>query len=209
MLGDVDSLGILGLKKEIEDVWGNDAVVTGISVPTSAMAYENSKDVFLSVIFAGFFVALLMYFLHRSVVVAMLVFLFVMLPLAVGFGIWGWLFGDVGLATAAILAASVGIVVDDVVHVVYRYSTVSKGAPYRAEEAIVQIMKEVTPPVFVSSVAISLGFGLLLFSNFGVNQTLGLSVSIIVLSALVSVVVFLPRTLTLIQAQKTFRASGK
>lgn len=195
VLGDIDSSGILELRRELLAYRGEGLTVTGISVPTSSMAYENTKDVLVGVLFAGLFVAFLMLILYQDFRVAALVFLFVALPIAVGFGVWGWLFGDVGLATAAVLAASVGVVVDDVVHVVYRYVRVKGGSGDKSEAALIQVMKEVAPPIFISSLAIAFGFGLLVISDFGVNNALGLSVSIIVLFALLTVLLLLPKYL--------------
>lgn len=196
LLGKIDSIGILSLKEQIERQWPDGTVVTGISVPTSQMAYTNTKDVFVGVLFAGLFVSLVVYFIHGKIGIAVLVFTFTLLPLGIGFGVWGWFFSDVGLATAAVLAASVGIVVDDVVHVVYRYISLRAGEVHQSEAALVQVMKEVAPPILVSSIAVSSGFGVLLLSDFGVNSALGFSVSIIVLSALLTVLLILPRPLS-------------
>lgn len=193
LLGDSDSNSILALKKDIENSFPVDLVVTGVSVPTSLMALTNTSDVFFGVVFAAFFVALLMFLLNRNVTLSLAVFGFVLLPLGIGFGVWGWVFADVGLATAAILAASVGIVVDDVVHVVYRYTIVARTGRHNAETAVVQVMKEVAPPIAISSIAVAAGFGILIFSNFGVNSALGFTVSLIVLSAFFVVLVLLPR----------------
>lgn len=203
LLGKIDSAGILELKSRIEKAWPDGTLVTGVSVPTSQMARRNTIDVFIGVLFAGLFVSLVVYAIHRSVRVAALVLGFVLLPLGIGFGVWGWIFSDVGLATAAILAASVGIVVDDVVHVVYRYVSVWSGQINQSEASIVQVMKEVAPPILISSVAVAAGFGVLVVSDFGVNSTLGFSVSIIVLSALLTVLLLLPRPLTWILSRST------
>lgn len=193
LLGDSDSDSILALKGDIESKFPVDLAVTGVSVPTSLMALTNTSDVFFGVAFAASFVALLMFLLNRNIFLALTVFGFVLLPLGIGFGVWGWFFSDVGLATAAILAASVGIVVDDVVHVVYRYAIVARSGAHNSETAIVQVMKEVAPPIAISSAAVAAGFGVLMLSNFGVNSALGFTVSLIVLSAFFVVLVLLPR----------------
>jgi len=200
MLAGVDSADILDLKSRIRMLRESgyladdlDYVVTGISVPTSLMALTNTVDVLGSVVLATIGVALLLWWVYSSIKVAMIVLLAMLLPIGIGFGIWGWCFQEIGLATASILAATIGIVVDDVVHVVHRFVHSWKSGKTNSVSTLIRVMKEVAPPIAMSSIAIMIGFGLLSISNFGVNRTLGLSVSLIVLCALCVVFFLLPR----------------
>ena len=42
-------------------------------------------------------------------------------PAAVGFGLWGYLYGEVGVALSVVAAMTLGIVVDDTVHYLSKY----------------------------------------------------------------------------------------
>ena len=37
-----------------------------------------------------------------------------------GFGLWGWIVVNIGLAASVIAAVTIGIVVDDAIHIIYR-----------------------------------------------------------------------------------------
>lgn len=200
LLNTSDSVEILRLRDELTSYVASDYQVMsisvgGVSIPTSEMSARNTRDVLLGVSLTAFLISGLLAILYKSKMIFGATLFSIVLPIAIGFGIWGWVFGDVGLATAAVLAVTLGVVVDDVIHIVHRHSSLADDQWQSSETAIVGIMKITAPPIFLTSCVLALGFGVLSFSEFGVNRALGITVSLIIICALFVVFAFTPKIL--------------
>ena len=67
---------------------------------------------------------------------------------------------------------AVGIAIDGTIHLLARYNELCRStSDYQG--AVNEAVKEVAPPLIVSSIALALGFGILLFSNFTVVAQFG------------------------------------
>ena len=107
-----------------------------------------------------------------------------LLPVIAGFGIWGFVVGEIGLASSVVAAMTFGIVVDDTIHLLLRYKKErSEGSAVSTamKRAYVNVGRAMT----ITSLALATGFMLLLMSGFEINSSLGLFTTIIVLCALV------------------------
>jgi predicted RND superfamily exporter protein len=113
------------------------------------------------------------------------------LPLVVGFGIWGYTVGQIGLASSVVAAMTFGIVVDDTIHLLLRFKKARAGG-HGAEAAMRLAFVDVGRAVVITSLALTGGFMLLTFSGFEINASLGLFISIIVVCALVIVLTLVP-----------------
>jgi len=113
------------------------------------------------------------------------------LPLLVGFGIWGYTVGQIGLASSVVAAMTFGIVVDDTIHLLLRFKKARSGGN-SAEAAMKIAYVDVGRAVVITSLALTGGFLLLTFSGFEINSSLGLFISIIVICALVIVLTLVP-----------------
>jgi hypothetical protein len=88
------------------------------------------------------------------------------------FGIMGFLGIPLNPGTAMVAVIAVGVAIDGTVHLLARYNELCRRtSDYKA--AVNQALNEVATPLIVSSVALSLGFGVLLFSNFTVVAQFG------------------------------------
>jgi len=112
-------------------------------------------------------------------------------PLVVGFGIWGYTVGQIGLASSVVAAMTFGIVVDDTIHLLLRFKKARSGGN-SAEAAMRIAFVDVGRAVVITSLALTGGFLLLTFSGFEINSSLGLFISIIVICALVIVLTLVP-----------------
>jgi len=113
------------------------------------------------------------------------------LPLLVGFGIWGYTVGQIGLASSVVAAMTFGIVVDDTIHLLLRFKKARAGG-HGAGAAMKIAFVDVGRAVVITSLALTGGFMLLTFSGFEINASLGLFISIIVICALVIVLTLVP-----------------
>lgn len=112
-----------------------------------------------------------------------------------GFGLWGWVVGEIGLAASVISAMTIGIVVDDAIHIIYRYRHAREEMGENPDEAVRMTMLTVGNAIFSTSIALAAGFALLGLSSFQVNRALGLCTMFVIICGLVVDVILVPRVL--------------
>jgi predicted RND superfamily exporter protein len=88
-----------------------------------------------------------------------------LLPVAVVLGVMGWLSVPLDISTVMIAAIALGIVVDDTIHLIYRYRVVHLSGE-SSRDSIRIAFRTVGRPVLVTSIILSLGFGSLLLARF-------------------------------------------
>ncbi len=106
------------------------------------------------------------------------------LPIAMGFGIWGFLFGQMGLAAAVVTAITFGIVVDDTVHFLAKYQNAMSSLRKDHRNAVIHAFVHAGTPMLITTLAICAGFSILTLSGFEINRTLAALTVIIVSCAL-------------------------
>lgn len=117
-----------------------------------------------------------------------------LLPPIVGFGIWGYTVGEIGLASSVVAAMTFGIVVDDTIHFLLRFKKeIQRGAS--EHEAVRIAYVSVGRAMIITSLALAGGFLLLMISGFEINASLGLFTSIIVMAALIMDLTLVPAML--------------
>ena len=117
-------------------------------------------------------------------------------PAAVVYGVWGMLVGEVNQAAAMTFSISIGLVVDDTVHFLSKYMLARKEGK-TAEESIEYSFTTAGSALLVTSVAISAGQSMLMFSSFAPNVTTAVMLVSIVMVALLLDFIFLPPILML------------
>ncbi len=119
------------------------------------------------------------------------------LPILATFGTWALLFGKVGFSVATVASISLGIVVDDTVHLLSKYVRARDERGGSAADAIRYAFRSVGMALVVNTVILSLGFMVLLTSSFKVNVDMGLLTAMAIVFALVLDFLFLPALLLL------------
>ena len=94
------------------------------------------------------------------------------IPIALMFGIMGLLDISLNPGTAMVAVIAIGIAVDGTIHLLARYNELCRRTSDYKEAVNIAVQEEATP-LIVSSLALSLGFGVLLFSNFTVVAQFG------------------------------------
>lgn len=117
-----------------------------------------------------------------------------LLPLAIGFGIWGLVVGEINLALSVVASMSLGIIVDDTVHFLSKYQYARKEGR-DSEQAVRYAFESVGRALWITTVVLVVGFGVLVFSNFRLNSDMGFLTSGIILVALAVDLLFLPACL--------------
>ncbi|MFD2179979.1 efflux RND transporter permease subunit [Veronia pacifica] len=126
-------------------------------------------------------------------------------PAILGFGLWALVSGEINLGLSVVVSMTLGIVVDDAVHFLtkYRYARI-QGRD--VEDGVRYAFNTVGRALWITTVVLVVGFGILATSDFRVNSDMGLLSAIVIFIALVVDFTILPAAL-LIFDRKSYVAS--
>ena len=99
------------------------------------------------------------------------------------------------MAAATITATSLGIIVDDTVHFLTKYLRGRREKNLDRPDAIRYAFKTVGPAIFITTVILTIGFGVLATSTFLINSQMGLLTAIAIVLALITDLLLLPAIL--------------
>ncbi len=174
---------------------GTRILVTGENIPVAHLSADNIGDMLkglgpVVVIVAGLFALL-----TRRLLLFGVGLLAIVIPIAAGFGLWAWGAGEIGLAATIVLAITIGVVIDDAIHILYRYEASRSELSLNAPEAASYAVHKAGPAVVITSICLSIGFILLLFSAYAVNQVFGIVACLIFALAMLFDLIVLPKLL--------------
>lgn len=187
---------------------GVDARQTGSAYYLAASSMGIVRSQARSLGLTALVIAVLMVALFRSLRVTLLILVPNLLPIAMVFGLMGWWGIPLSTGTAIIAAISLGIAVDDTLHLVLRYRdeltprfdpTASvRGRRAAQEEAMATTLVETGRPVLYTTVTLVAGFSVLAASSFVPVQMLGILTATTMVFCLFGDLLLLPALLTLI-----------
>ena len=122
-------------------------------------------------------------------------------PAAVVYGLWGLFVGEVNQAAAVTFSVSLGIIVDDTVHILSKYIHRLKQGD-SPETALHYTFTTTGTALIITSVVLTSGLMMLAQSTFGINATIGAMVAPIIVFALVVDFFFLPALLIFFDRRK-------
>ena len=129
-----------------------------------------------------------------------------LLPALMGFGLWGYIVGNVTLAVSIVVAMTLGIVVDDTVHFMLKYADARKRGK-SAEDSVRYAFKSVGMALTVTSLGLVIGFAILGQSGFAVNRDMAQLTAITLAFALFVDFLFLPPLLIFLDRMKQMKIS--
>ena len=112
-------------------------------------------------------------------------------PILVSFGVMGWVGIPLSMATSLIAGVAIGLAVDDTIHYLVSYNHEFK-KDLDKKRALETTIRHMGKPIIFTTVAISLGFSVLLFSSFKPTAVFGLLMVITMVSALAADLILLP-----------------
>jgi len=114
-----------------------------------------------------------------------------LLPPAVVFGVWGLFVGQLSPYILMLFSISIGLVVDDSVHVLSKYMAARK-AGKDPDEAVRYSLDKAGSAITITTAALAMGTFILVFSNTYYYQNVALMLTPIIVVALLLDVLFLP-----------------
>jgi uncharacterized protein len=168
-------------------------VVTGENIPVAHLSRLNIQSMLVGIGIALVATALAIGIWFRSARLSLVAFIATTIPVLAGFGLWGWSAEPIGLATTAIIALTVGVVVDDTAHFLYRFLDSRASLGLTSLQAAAYSTHKVGTAITSTSIVLSAGLGLLAFSTFQVNSIFGIVTTLIIMLALLFDLAILPR----------------
>ncbi|TQV89729.1 efflux RND transporter permease subunit [Aliikangiella coralliicola] len=147
-------------------------------------------------------ISILLGFALRSVKFGLISLIPNLTPAAVGFGVWGLFVGEVGLGLSVVMGVTLGIIVDDTVHFLSKYIRARREKGLSSEDAVRYSFASVGRALWITTMVLIAGFGVMATSSFKVNADMGLLTAVTILIALIIDFLFLPPLLMLLKSKK-------
>ncbi|MBM3650388.1 MAG: cyclic nucleotide-binding domain-containing protein [Alphaproteobacteria bacterium] len=126
---------------------------------------------------------ILMALLYQSITAGVISMIPNVIPTALCFGVMGLLGIPLNPGTVSVAAVALGIAIDDTIHFFSRYLDECKHEP-DADKAVRNTMWSEAVPVVTTTIALSLGFGILMLSNFTIVVQYGFLAALTMVIAL-------------------------
>ena len=165
--------------------------------PTALFAYISKRNILgmaNGVLLGLFIITIIMILSLKSIRYGILSLVPNTAPIVIALGFWYYIYGMADLAVSVVASVTFGIIVDDTIHLLNRFITLKRQGKNNLD-ALMQTMEKVGQALISTSFVLSLGFMVLMTSNFLLNYTLGLLSTITILIALAFDLLVLPAIL--------------
>jgi predicted RND superfamily exporter protein len=200
MLGDVSMGEIRRLSRDVDE-WadargiGDQIVITGEGIPTAYLSSESIREMGVGIAISVLLSAILVGLYFRSAKASVSILAATCVPILAGFGVWGWFESEIGMAATLVIATTIGVVIDDTIHLTYRYVDSLRHLDLTPWGATAYSVHKTGTAIFVTSVVLVAGLLVLVLSDFRMNSTFGVCSSLIIALALVYNLTVAPRLL--------------
>ena len=191
------SRDFLALKQKISDFlkehFGEefDAHVTGFGIVISQSSHLLTEGLVKSLTLTLILIIAAMSLLFLSAKVGFLAIIPNLFPIVISFGLMGWLGIELSVATSLIASIAIGLAVDDTIHYLVRYNHEFK-KDLDKDRALRDTIYGVGRPIIFTTLAISLGFSVLIFSHFKPTAVFGLLMVATMVASLGGALLILP-----------------
>jgi len=126
-----------------------------------------------------------------------------LVPALMAFGIWGLSVGQIGLGLAMVSGMTIGIIVDDTVHFLYKYLLARRQQGLPVQQSIEYAYASVGPAIIFTSIVLMAGFLMMTFlADFRVNSDMATMTSLVLAIALVFDLIALPALIMTIEGKE-------
>jgi uncharacterized protein len=207
-LDDLETSAILAFNQRAENWLINNTpsymhtLGTSPTIMFSHISERNVISMGWATVLAFALITLIMIFALKSFKYGIISLLPNIIPAAMAYGLWSLFVGEAGFAIAIVGSVTLGIVVDDTVHFLSKYSLAKSEKDLNASEAIEYAFKNVGSALIATSVILVIGFSVLMASSFKMNFVLGALSALTIGLALIIDFTFLPAILKLVDSKK-------
>jgi hypothetical protein len=194
----MDNENTIDLIKRIEKILKNELTSNGSTFNFTGIVplyihvnqmLTRSQLINISVSFV--LILLVFVFLYKNIRLTIVAMLPNILPVVLTLGIMGWFGVPMDIATVMIAAISLGISVDDTIHLIHAFkNNPDKGQPFRIK--YYTILGQIGSPLTFTSVILITGLMVLTLSSYLPVAYLGLFISLNILFAYLADILLLP-----------------
>ncbi len=167
----------------------------GPNILFAQLGERNAKSMFFTMILALILIALITGFLMRSFSAAFIGLVCNLFPVIVVFAVWTIVGGYISLGSAMVMGMIMGIIVDDTLHLLLKFPR----NDVSSSNDILWLFEKVSPAIVITSITLSAGLFVGVFSDFRPIFELSLLSLSIIMVAMLSDLVLLP---TLMKSMK-------
>ena len=164
---------------------------SGYSLIFAHLAIRNTKSMLWGTVTGMTLISLILIAIFRSVRLGLISLVPNLIPSAMAFGVWGYLYSEVGPAGSLVTAIAFGTVVDDTIHLMSKYLKARREG-LSASEAVRYAFRSVGQALFTTTMMLVLGFLVFASSGFAISWMLGLMVALTIGFALICDFLLLP-----------------
>lgn len=159
---------------------------TGPTVMFAYIGERNIRSMIGGNLMALVLVSIIIMIAIRSFKIGLISLIPNLIPIGMGFGLWGIFVGQVGLSLSVVTALTFGIVVDDTIHFLTKYLHARRDKKLSPEDAVRYAFRMVGSALLVTSLILVAGFSVLIMSAFELNDGMGRLSAITIAFALVA-----------------------
>jgi predicted RND superfamily exporter protein len=171
---------------------------TGPPVMFSKITETNIKSMVKGTLLGFVLIAIVLMISLRSATLGLLSMIPNIVPAATAFGIWALVVGEAGFAISVVAGLSIGIIVDDTVHFLSKYSRARRELGLNSEDAVRYAFTTVGQALLDTSIIVAGGFSVLMLSTFRVTSFMGALTALTIVCALVADFLLLPAILLIL-----------
>lgn len=175
---------------------------TGPTIMFAHIGERNIRSMLGGTTLALILISLVLVVALRSVKIGLVSMVPNLIPAAMGFGLWGIFVGEIGLALSVVTGMTLGIVVDDTVHLLSKYLRARREKGLDSPDAIRYALRSVGMALWITSIVLIVGFLVLALSSFKLNSDMGLLTAMVIALALAADFLFLPPLLMKLEENK-------
>lgn len=177
------------------------AKATGTSIMFAYLTERNIRGMLTGTAIAFLLIAGILILALRSIRLGLLSLVSNFFPVLFTFGLWAIVVGEMGIIASVITATSLGLIVDDTVHILSKYNRAKRELRLSTHDAVRFTFSHVGNALWITTLVLVAGFVMLTFSDFRLTERLG-SLTAITLAAAVAVdFLILPPLLMLIDRE--------
>ncbi len=173
-----------------------DVKVTGRAVIFTDITPKVTTNMVWGLILALIVITIVLILTFRSIKMGLLSLIPNVIPLMIMFGVIGLSGVDFNMGLSMVALITLGIVVDDTIHFITKYLR-SRSMGKDTVSSLYQVFHDVGSAIIFTSVILTVGFGISLFSNFVFNIRFGTFTALTMVIALFADLMLLPAILLL------------
>lgn len=181
---------------------------SGPSIMFAHISERNIRNMLGGTAVAVLLIGLTLVFSLRSLKIGLFSLIPNLVPMVLAFGFWGAIVGQINVSSAIVASICLGIVVDDTIHFLSKYLRAMREMKLGATDAVRYAFSTVGMALVANSFILAIGFLVLTFSTFKVNETFGLLSAITIVLALVADFFLLPPLLMWLEERKGKSPAG-